>query len=189
MKRSSMVFGLLLLAVFSWVVWSCSSKSSLAPSSASGTSANSSSFIMPCGATLPSSANSASITLSCSTPMDLSSIQSANSSTIYACAAPSHLPQSFNSSSVSIISGTPCAAPTTTCSGPSTCSGSLNASNITVNCGDTLPCSTNSAVVTISCPTITDLSSIQSANSTFIYMHNVPCKLPQSFNSSQIILY
>ncbi len=188
MKKNTMFLGLLGLTVFSWLVWSCTSKPATSPSTG-GTSANSSSFILPCGATLPSSANSSEITLSCSTPMDLSSIKSANSTDIFACAAPSHLPQSFNSSSVSIITGTACSAPTTTCAGPSSCSGSINSSNLTINCGDTLPCSANSAVITITCQTMTDLSSIQSADSTEIYMHNAPCKLPKSFESSQIILY
>jgi len=158
------------------------------PSSTSGTSANSSQFVLACGATLPSSANSSSITLMCGTAVDLSSMQSANSTNIYACVNPSNMPKSFNSSNV-FTGASYCSAPTTTCAGPSACSGSLNSSNITVNCGGTLPCSANSAVITITCATITDLSSIQSANSTIIYMHNAPCKLPQSFNSSQIILY
>ncbi len=186
-KNCMLVF---LSAFLPLILWSCNQKwAALPPGSSSSSSANGSFVVLSCDASLPTSANSASITLPCPTAMDLSSIQNANSSTIYACVAPSNLPESFNSSSVSIISGAACSAPTTTCVGPSSCSGALNASSVLVNCGDMLPCSANSSVITIACPAMTDLSSIQAANSTTIYIHNVPCKLPKSFNSGRIILY
>jgi hypothetical protein len=165
-----------------------SSRIVLPTTSITTTTANSSSFVLSCGATLPMSANDSLVTLACSSSMDLSSMVSANSTTIYACSSPSLLPPSFNSSAVSIMSAA-CSIPTTICSGPSSCSGSANSSSLVVNCGDNLPCYANSSVITIACPTITDLSAIQTANSTEIYMHNAPCKLPLAFNSSEIILY
>jgi hypothetical protein len=188
MKKNLWWLGLMFLPTL-LIVWSCNKITTPAsPTNSGAGSANSSHFVLACGATLPSSANSSSITLMCGSAVDLSSMQSANSTNIYACVNPSNMPKSFNSSNV-FTGASYCSAPTTTCAGPSACSGSLNSSNITVNCGGTLPCSANSATITITCATITDLSSIQSANSTIIYMHNAPCKLPQSFNSSQIILY
>jgi hypothetical protein len=52
-----------------------------------------------------------------------------------------------------------------------------------------LPCSANASTIYINCQTMTDLSAIDSAEGTSIYMHKPPCKLPKSFNSSNIYLY
>lgn len=187
MKKNLWWTGLIILPI-SLIIWSCNPITTPSSPNGGASSANSSQLVLACGATLPLSANSSSITLACGTSVDLSSMQSANSTNIYACTTPSGSPQNFNSSNV-FTNSSYCSAPTTTCGGPSACSGTANSTNITVNCGGSLPCSANSAVITIACPTITDLSSIESANSTIIYMHNAPCKLPKNFNSSQIILY
>jgi hypothetical protein len=87
------------------------------------------------------------------------------------------------------VEPTICSSDTVTCSGPNSCYGQPNGQNLTLHCGDLLPCTANACSISILCPTLTDLSYLLSANGVTFYMHHAPCKLPFSMNASTIILF
>lgn len=185
MKKRAMI---LMLPII--LGWGCEKKFNT-PSSGTAnpirTSANNGTFTLSCEAVCPDTVNNAVITLACPTPMNLSAVKSADNVVIYSCAYPAQLPQRFNNSSVSLISSSICSS-STICVSTSGCSGSNNNGSLVLGCGSTLPCSANNAVITITCPTLTDLSAIQYADNADIVSCVVPCKLPQRFDNGSLTI-
>jgi hypothetical protein len=191
MKRG--VIGLLFTVAFVvvGVLGGCKSISNPADPNAQPTpiswSANGSDFCLPCGAALPLNMNGCNVTLACPTPVDLSAIKISNGNEFIACVPPARMPVDSNATSVT-VSAASCSSTPVTCSGVP-CSELTNSGDMTVDCGGTLPCTTNSCVITIACPTLTDLSSIISANGVDFYMHQPPCRLPLLINGCTFHIY
>jgi hypothetical protein len=167
---------------------------------------NDASLTLNCGAVPPTQVNSVTVFLACPTPVDLGNTFEWNNATVFACAQPSRMPKFFMNSTLTVVTREDCDPRITLCHGPSSCSPGYHSypldmqagtlkdmptypQYVLLDCNDSLPCHLENVAVTILCRELTDLSAIQYVDQVTFYMHRLPCKYPQHFGRSSIVLY